>query len=50
LTRKVADPDRFGFAPPGSAIITAYRLGLAPACRMGTAKLRNEGDTVDLSS
>jgi hypothetical protein len=45
----------FGVAPSGSAIIRAYRLGLAPARRMGTAKLRNaklrnEGDTVDLSS
>ena len=45
----------FGVAPPESAIIRAYRLGLAPARRMGTAKLRNaklrnEGDTVDLSS
>jgi hypothetical protein len=39
----------FGVAPPGSAIIRAYRLGLAPARRRGTAKLRNEGDTVDLS-
>jgi GNAT superfamily N-acetyltransferase len=34
----------------GSAIISAYRLGLVAARRIETAKLRNEGDTVDLSS
>jgi hypothetical protein len=42
--------EHFGVAPPGDAIIRAYRLGLAPACCMGTAELRNNGDTVDLSS